>query len=150
MTSTRDAIFRQATSTDIPAMSVIRLAVKENVLSNPGRVTVQMYEDYLEKDGRGWVAEQDGAIVAFSYADKNDGSIWALFVSPDHEGQGLAKALLKLAVDWLFDLGHGSVKLSTTRDTRADRFYAKQGWRRGDEHGVDVDYVLENDILVFP
>ncbi len=34
----------------------------------------------------------------------------------------LAKALLKLAVDWLLELGHGSVKLSTTRDTRAERF----------------------------
>ena len=137
------AIFRQATSSDIGAMSQIRLSVTENVLSDPRRVTTQMYEDYLEKDGRGWVAEVDGLIVAFSYANKHDGSIWALFVSPVHEGQGMATELLKLAAAWLFGLGHRRVKLSTSRDTRADRFYAGQGWRRGAVNGRDVEYVLE-------
>jgi hypothetical protein len=50
-------MLRQAEHRDIPAMSRIRLAVTENVLSNPARVTQQMYEDYLERSGRGWVAE---------------------------------------------------------------------------------------------
>lgn len=137
------AVFRRAAVADIPAMSVIRLSVKENVLSNPGRVTGQMYEDYLEKDGRGWVAEQNDVIVAFSYADKNDGSIWALFVSPDHEGKGLATHLLKLAVDWLFGLGHQHITLHTSPGTRADRFYARQGWRRGSIQGKQVEYILK-------
>jgi GNAT superfamily N-acetyltransferase len=123
-------------------MSRIRLSVTENVLSNPSRVTTQMYEDYLEKDGRGWVAEVEGSIAAFCYAEKHNASIWALFVSPDHEGQGLGSALLKLAVAWLFELGHGSVKLSTSRNTRADRFYAGQGWSRQSVQGIDVEYVL--------
>lgn len=136
-------IFRQATSADIPAMSAIRLAVTENVLSDPGRITTQMYQDYLEKDGRGWVAEADGVIVAFAYAERDKASIWALFVRPGHEGQGLGSRLLKLAVDWLFGLGHRSVTLGTTPDTRADRFYAAQGWRRGAVHPKEVEYVLE-------
>lgn len=121
---------RQATLLDIPAMSAIRLSVKENILSDPSRVTEQMYRDYLELLGRGWVAEVDGHVVGFSYADKTDASIWALFVSQDHEGKGIAKRLLSVAVDWLFELGHDSVHLSTSRDTRADRFYAAQGWTR--------------------
>jgi hypothetical protein len=79
-------LFRQANRSDIPAMSRIRLSVAENVLSDPSRVTAQMYEDFLEKSGRGWVAEDKGEIVAFCYADKENASIWALFVCPGHEG----------------------------------------------------------------
>jgi GNAT superfamily N-acetyltransferase len=138
------ALFRQATKTDIPEMSRIRLAVAENRLRDPGRITQQMYEHFLERDGRGWVAQIDGVVVAFSYANRTDGSIWALFVDPAHEGNGLAKRLLPLATDWLFALGADQVRLSTAAGTRADRFYARQGWQRVDErNGDDVDYVLE-------
>ena len=138
--------FRQARSADIPAMSRIRLSVRENVLSDPARVTPQMYEDYLDKDGRGWVADIDGEIAAFCYADKNDGSIWALFVDPGKEGMGLAKALLKLAVDWIFALGHASARLDTGAGTRADRFYALQGWQRRQLSETKVAYVLDNPL----
>lgn len=145
MPTNRHPIFRQAKSADIPAMSCIRLSVAENVLSDPGRVTNDMYEDYLEVSGRGWVAEIEGVIVAFCYADRNKGSIWALFVSPNHEGQGLAKGLLGLAVNWLFELGHGFARLRTTANTRADRFYAAQCWRRKSVSETEVEYLLEND-----
>jgi len=134
--------FRQANRADIPAMSRIRLSVTENVLSDPGRVTDTMYEDFLEKDGRGWVAEDAGEIVAFCYADKVDASIWALFVRPGHEGRGLGKALLRQAVDWLFEIGHERVRLSTTAGTRADRFYAAQGWQRQPASATEVAYSL--------
>lgn len=66
---------RRATSADIPAMSRIRLCVTENTLSDPTRITHDMYEDFLEQSGRGWVAEHDGEVVAFCYADKLKGSI---------------------------------------------------------------------------
>ena len=134
---------RRACSADIPAMSAIRLSVTENVLLDPSRVTLQMYEDYLDRQGRGWVAEVDGVVAAFCYADREEASIWALFVSPPYEGQGLGKALLALAVAWLFDLGHGRIKLGTTPATRADRFYAAQGWTRLPGEGREVEYVLE-------
>lgn len=123
-------------------MSRIRLSVTENVLSDPRRVTLQMYEDYLDAAGRGWVAEIDGTVAAFCYAARNDASIWALFVDPAHEGRGLARTLLQLAVDWLFALGHAQVKLDTTAGTRADRFYAKQGWERQTDGGTTVIYTL--------
>ena len=111
-------------------LGVFALAMRFD-LSDPARVTRQMYADYLEAAGRGWVAEVDGEVAAFCYAAKEDGSIWALFVAPRHEGRGLAKRLLGLAVDYLFDLGYDTVTLSTGSDTRADRFYAAQGWTRG-------------------
>jgi GNAT superfamily N-acetyltransferase len=135
-------LFRQANSKDIPAMSRIRLSVTENVLSDPSRVTVQMYEDFLEKSGRGWVAEDKGEIVAFCYADKENASIWALFVCRGHEGRGLAKTLLGMAVDWLFETGHKSVSLSTGVNTRADRFYAAQGWLREPVSATEIAYSL--------
>ena len=121
---------RQAVVADIPAMSTIRLGVTENVLSDPSKVTEQMYRDYLELLGRGWVAEVNGEIAGFSYADKEDFSIWALFVAQPYEGRGIGKALLRPAVDWLFEQGGDSVSLTTTPDTRADRFYSAQGWTR--------------------
>lgn len=140
---------RQATLLDIPAMSAIRLSVKENTLSDPSRVTEQMYRDYLELLGRGWVAEVDGEVVGFSYADKADASIWALFVSQDHEGRGIAKRLLQVAVDWLFALGHESVHLSTSKDTRADRFYAGQGWTRSVLNERDAGFRLTRTATTF-
>jgi GNAT superfamily N-acetyltransferase len=135
-------VFRRAVSADIPAMSKIRLAVTENILSDPTRITVEMYEDYLEKSGRGWVAESADEIVAFCYADKINASIWALFVRPGHEGRGLGKALLLQAVDWLFEAGHERVHLTTGADTRADRFYAAQGWERNPVGAFDIGYSL--------
>ena len=126
-------------------MSQIRLSVTENVLSDPGRVTEAMYEDFLEKSGRGWIAECNGEVAAFCYADKVNASIWALFVRPGHEGQGLGKALLKRAVDWLFEIGHDCVHLSTTADTRADRFYAAQGWLRRPLDSSEIAYSLNGN-----
>ena len=126
-------------------MSTIRLAVKENALSNPQLITTQMYEDYLDKFGRGWVCEIDGKVVGFSYADKQDNSIWALFIDPTFEGRGIGKVLLKLATDWLFSLGASSIKLGTAANTRADRFYLAQGWERGEmKNAIEVSYTLHH------
>jgi GNAT superfamily N-acetyltransferase len=124
--------FRQATVADIPEMSRIRIAVRENALSNPGRITEAMYRDYLEALGRGWVAELDGAMIGFSYADRTDSSIWALFVEPAPRPSRAGKHLLRLAVDWLFEIGNDEIRLGTAAHTRADRFYAAQGWTRED------------------
>lgn len=139
-------IFRRATIADIPQMSRVRLSVLENRLRDPTRVTPQIYEDFLEKDGRGWIAQVDGVTVAFSYANSLDGSIWALFVDPAHEGKGLAKALLGLATEWLFESGYVEVTLDTGAGTRADLFYARQGWTRDDAGAADVRYTLARPV----
>ena len=137
---------RRATVADIPEMRRIRLAVKENTLSNPARITEAMYRDYLDALGRGWVAldgEQDGAIIGFSYAARADSSIWALFVDPECEARGAGKQLLRLAAAWLFEIGNPEVRLGTEAHTRADRFYAAQGWTRCEmKDDVEVWYRL--------
>lgn len=136
--------FRTATNADIPAMSKIRLSVRENVLSNPAFVTQKMYEDYLELLGRGWVCELDGRIIGFSYAAILDHSIWALFVDPDFEGLGAGKKLLHLATHWLFETGATSINLGTSVNSRAERFYLAQGWIRGEmKNEREVSFSLE-------
>jgi GNAT superfamily N-acetyltransferase len=128
--------YRIACARDIPAMSAIRLAVQENKLRDPARITPRMYEDYLDLLGRGWVCERGGAIAGFAYADRIGGSIWALFVDPAHEGAGIGKQLLALATGYLFEQGHAKVVLSTGPGTRADRFYTAQGWERSHGDGA--------------
>jgi GNAT superfamily N-acetyltransferase len=133
--------FRRARPADIPAMTAIRLGVTENVLSDPRKVTRQMYEDYLHASGRGWVCCSGRKVVGFAYASKANASIWALFIQPGHEGRGIGRRLLAFAVDWLFALGHPAVTLSTGRGTRAERFYAASGWiAEGDATGKDVTF----------
>lgn len=136
-------VYGAATPADIPAMAALRLAVRENVLSDPGRVTLQMYADYLGPLGRGWVCKRGATVLGFSYAASADHTIWALFVAPDCEGLGIGKALLALATHWLFASGAGSVALTTGAHTRADGFYLAQGWRRGAAAKAgDVRYTL--------
>lgn len=139
---------RRATHADIPAMSRIRLAVTENVLRDPTRITLAMYEDFLERTGRGWVAEADGEVIGFCYADRVNGSIWALFIQPGQEGRGLGKALLDQATAWLFEQGHERIRLTTGAGTRADRFYAARGWRREPVGASEIAYTLERPEVV--
>ena len=122
--------FRRARPADIDAMSAIRLSVTENVLTDPAKVTRQMYEDYLHVLGRGWVCCRANTIVGFAFASRHDASIWALFVMPGHEGMGIGRRLLDMAVDWLLGMGAGTVTLTTGAGTRAERFYGDAGWTR--------------------
>ena len=135
--------FRRAEIADIPAISEIRLAVTENVLSNPSSITPKMCEDYLDALGRGWVGVSGQLIVGFSFAALEDQSIWALFVRPGFEGRGVGKALLGLATDWLFENGAERIILSTAVETRADGFYLAQGWTRGEmKNDLEVQFSL--------
>jgi GNAT superfamily N-acetyltransferase len=137
-------IFREAKVEDIPALSEIRLSVRENVLSDPGKVTPEMYAAYLGASGKGWLCEVGGEAVGFAVASLKDASIWALFVRPGYEGRGIGTRLLKLATGWLFDMGASSVSLSTGADTRADRVYESLGWERGEINSSgEVSYRLD-------
>jgi GNAT superfamily N-acetyltransferase len=134
---------RRATTADIEPMHEIRVAVIENALSNPARITPQMYEDHLDRLGQGWVCEIDGRVIGFSFAARADFSIWGLFVFSQYERRGVGKQLLKCATDWLFEIGADRVTLTTETNTRADRFYSAQGWTRGEmKDDVEIRFVL--------
>jgi GNAT superfamily N-acetyltransferase len=139
-------IFREATKTDITQIQIVRNAVKENTLSNPALVTDKDCEDYLTKRGKGWVCENDGIITGFAIADLVDDSIWALFVHPDFEVKGVGKKLHNLMLDWYFNQQKENVWLSTTPNTRAEKFYRLQGWRETGIYGKDeIKFEMTNE-----
>lgn len=113
---------------DIPAMHAVRKAVRENKLSVNTKIDEGAYIPYLERIGRGWVLEENGAIVAFAIGERQTGNIWALFVHEDHEGKGYGRMVQEPMVDWLFSQGLDRIHLTTGADTRAVGFYAATGW----------------------
>jgi GNAT superfamily N-acetyltransferase len=134
---------RQATRADIAPMHAIRMAVRENALSDPRRITEADYLAALDESGRTWVVEVDDKLAAFATGYRS-GSIWALFVHPQHEGHGYGASLLATAVDWLWALGHQRIWLTTAPGTRAERFYRAKGWKAcGVDACGDIRFELE-------
>lgn len=122
-------LIREAQPVDIPALMYVRMAVRENRLSRPELVTPADCLDYISRRGRGWVAEVAGQIVGFAIADLEDHNIWALFVHPDFDQQGLGRALHDTMLHWYFGQTTEPVWLSTAPGTRAEGFYRRAGWR---------------------
>lgn len=121
--------YREAELSDIPRLQVIRAAVRENILSNPGLVTVPDYEEHITGPGRSWVCEEDGVILGFSSAHPQQRSIWALFLDPVHQRRGIGRELLDRAVAWLWSHPDvDAIQLTTAPGTRADQVYRAAGW----------------------
>ncbi|MFZ7116610.1 MAG: GNAT family N-acetyltransferase [Bacteroidota bacterium] len=121
--------FREANVNDISQIQVIRNLVKENVLSDPSRITDSDCAEYLAGRGKGWVCEINDKIVGFAIADLKEKNIWALFMDPLHERKGIGKRLHDMMVDWYFSETDQAVWLSTDPGTRAEAFYRKAGWK---------------------
>ena len=128
-------IYREAEIKDIHQMHVVRTSVKENVLSNPGLVTLQDYKDYLTTRGKGFVCEIDNIIVGFSIVDLIDKNVWALFVDPAYEGKGIGKKLHDLMLSWYFSQTTETLWLGTEPKTKAEIFYRKNHWMENGRHG---------------
>ncbi len=136
-------LIRRAISADHERITEIRNSVKENILRDPSRVSVADYK-WFERNPGIWVWEEKGKILGFSAADTRDGTIWALFVDPEHEGRGIGRALFAKALVSLREAGHKTGSLTTQPGSRADRFYQRAGWKaigtseRGERifHGV--------------
>lgn len=133
---------RPATTDDIAGMHRVRLAVRENRLSHPDRITAADYRAALDSLGRGWVIEAQGEIVAFAIAYAS-GSVWALFVDPAHEGRGHGRALHAAMVDWLWSRGLAQLTLTTAPGSRAEGFYRRLGWQACGVEGSDLRMTLE-------
>jgi GNAT superfamily N-acetyltransferase len=126
------AILRLATRDDVPAMQRIRHSVRENRLTSRSISDAEVIET-IEQTGRGWVIDAHGETVAFAIGNQVDGSVWALFVDPAHEGRGYGRRLHDVMVAWLQELGHDRLWLTTEPNTRAERFYRLAGW---EDHGL--------------
>ena len=89
-------IFREANIAGIKQIQIVRNSVKENILSDPNLVTDEDCKEFITVRGKGWVCEIDNKIVGFAIADLKEHNIWALFLNPDYEKQGIGQQLHKL------------------------------------------------------
>ena len=127
--------FREARVTDIPQIQKVRNSVRENTLSDPALITDQDCENYLLNRGKGWVCEIDGKIVGFSIVDIMDHNVWALFVQPGFDKNGIGKKLHDDMLNWYFSQTDETIWLGTAPNTRAEKFYRKAGWKELGIHG---------------
>lgn len=125
---------RVADRTDVAELFRVRLSVNENKaslvdLAKYG-VTPESLPGRLMNTGRGWVAEIDGVIRAFAMADADKSTVFALFIEPEFEGQGIGRNLMYEAEKWLKEMGCETVWLETDRNprVRANGFYRHLGW----------------------
>jgi GNAT superfamily N-acetyltransferase len=128
-------MIREARPDDIKQMQTVRNAVTENTLSHPGLVTDEDCRVFITERGKGWVCEVDNKIVGFAIADLKDNNIWALFVTPASEKQGIGRQLHDTMLNWYFTQTTNTVWLGTAPHTRAETFYRKTGWAETGMHG---------------
>jgi len=126
---------REAKIDDIKQIQIVRNSVTENVLINPDRVTDNDCEVFMFERGKGWVCEIDNQIVGFSIVDLRESNIWALFLRPEFEKQGIGRRLHNIMLDWYFARRKNKVWLGTEPKTRAEVFYRKSGWEEVGTHG---------------
>ena len=128
-------MIREAKIEDIRQIQIVRNAVTENTLSNPNLVTDEDCKEFLTVRGKGWVSEVNQEIVGFAIADLQGNNIWALFLKPDFEKQGIGTQLHDTMLDWYFEQTKNKVWLGTSPNTRAEAFYRKAGWTAVGMHG---------------
>ncbi len=126
---------RTATIDDIAQIQIVRNAVTENTLSDPGLVTDEDCKIFLTERGKGWVFDINHEIVGFAIVDLQDNNIWALFIRPEFEKQGIGRQLHDMMLDWYFEQTKETVWLGTAPKTRAETFYKKAGWAAIGTHG---------------
>lgn len=126
---------REAKLGDIQQIQIVRNAVRENTLSNPNLVTDKDCAEYMFERGKGWVCEMNNKIIGFAIVDLQDNNIWALFLLPEFEKQGIGRQLHDNMLDWYFTQTKEKVWLGTAPKTRAEMFYKKTGWTEVGMHG---------------
>ncbi|MGH8055530.1 MAG: GNAT family N-acetyltransferase [Stenotrophomonas sp.] len=124
---------RLAVAADVEALFDIRTSVTQNHLSREQMAQMGIDAESLAAAVSAapcaWLAEVDGQPVAFSMIDLDDACLFAVFVRPAFEGQGLGTAVLQPAEAALF-ARHARIWLSTDgrEPVRANGFYRRHGW----------------------
>lgn len=96
----------------------------------------QWFEAQISR-GRGLIVTEAGSEpVGFCFfgdsSDEGWGEVFAIYVHPDHWGQGHGHRLLSAAEDGLADMTHRRALLWVLeRNQRARDFYERQGWNLG-------------------
>ncbi|RAZ84960.1 GNAT family N-acetyltransferase [Cereibacter johrii] len=138
-------LIRAAETVDVAGIFRVRLSVKENALSAAELESMGITEDSITamiKNGPcAWVAVEDSEVIGFSMINSEEGSLFAAFVLPSHEGQGVGRRIVEAAERELFTR-HTVCWLETGRTTRAAQFYRRLGWSNEQDIG-DGDIRME-------
>ncbi|KVP99324.1 acetyltransferase [Burkholderia ubonensis] len=134
--------YRRMTERDIGAFYDVRFSVSENRI-HPHQVHLLNRNLLIEKirQGGGWICEcHDEAVGICLPVITEKPFITALFVKPSFHGAGIGRELLDRALTWLKEKDVAQVTLVTDPGSRADGFYQRLGWTRGelDEYGCQV------------
>jgi GNAT superfamily N-acetyltransferase len=139
---------RRATPVDVPALFDIRCSVRENYQSREELaalgVTDAAVAEMLQDDGPGWIVEINGQPVGFAMIILSERTVFACFVRPGYEGQGIGKRLMEAAEAELQHHGIQEAWLTTGADPsiRANGFYRALGWQPdGYEPDGQIRYV---------
>lgn len=139
-------LIRVATPDDIDTLFAIRTSVVQNHLSREQMtalgITPQVLADSIRAAPCVWIAEVEGRPAAFSMVDRAAGEVFAMFVQPGYEGQGLGRRLMEVAEAALFEQHERLFLITDGRDEiRANGFYQRLGWSMVDRlEGDDVRY----------
>ena len=136
---------RTAQLSDIDGMFDVRTSVTENHLSREEMrqmgITESVVADMIEKNHCAWVATENDKIIGFTMILPDEGCLFAAFVLPEYEGQGIGHRLIFLAEQELFK-HHEIAWLETDKNSRAAKFYMQLGWGNKKEIN-DTDIKLE-------
>ena len=145
--------FRRAVPDDTPACIVLRGMTRENAFSVEQLaalgITLESWRAAIA-DGSlpGHVATESDKIVGYCFGERETGEIAVLALLPEHEGQGVGKALLNLVVAELKGFGLARLFLSCSSDpaVRSYGFYRHLGWRSTGSFDDRGDEILEYSI----
>jgi GNAT superfamily N-acetyltransferase len=140
---TAKPVLREARIKDLPNITIIRTAVRENHLSveqlaERGITEATIAARIQSGDLGAWVTTIESEITAFAMADKTNGNLFALFTHPDHEGKGCGDLLLNRCEEWLKQKGLERANLDSDHTSKAVAFYAKRGWIEYDRDEYEV------------
>ena len=126
---------RKAMPEDAADIFDVRCSVRENHMSREELSALGIRPETVGEMIAGGdyivpVALAGGKIVAFAMAQISESYVFALFVHPEHEGQGLGRALMQVVESGLAEHGVVEAWLCTGSEPgiRAPGFYRHLGW----------------------
>lgn len=122
---------------------------------NPATITRKM----AEPGAAWWVAERDGALLAFANAGPNtlphpdagaaDMELRRLYVASAAQGLGLGTRLLSLSLDWMQARGAGPLWIGVwSGNLKAQKLYAAHGFEKVGEYQYPVGAWLDDEFIL--